>query len=126
VASGLTVIHDAIIKPADGFLGAVVDDVPTPVEVSVNVGTSDPSRTIDCILPTQPGYGDAGAIEDDAGYIQSAPQNIDQINKVFLLDGSPVNLYVALTVDPGPAVADDYAALTSGAVDLWLLVSVLP
>lgn len=122
--AGITVIHDAIIKPAASFVGAAA----AAVVVNVYVGKTG---AISTILGQQVGYGDGAGIEADAGYIQSAYSQLFDTDKVaknvaFFAAPTEIDLFVELTVDPGPAVAADYDALTAGAVDVWMLESVLP
>lgn len=122
--TGITVIHDAIIKPAAGFIGAAA----AAVVVNVYVGKTG---AISTVLGQQVGYGDGAGIEADAGYIQGAYSQVFDTDKVaknvaFFAAPTEINLYVELVTDPGPTVLADYDALTAGAVDVWMLESVLP
>jgi hypothetical protein len=98
------------------------------VAVSVG-GESLGLEPVDNILNASVGFGDGPGIEDDEEYIigASVPSNYTAMNlfpgNVARSNPLSVNVYFQIF---GASGREDYEGLTAGAVDIWLLQSVLP
>lgn len=120
------IVHDAVLRPTQSFAGVHAD------QIIVSVGRSAPgSEVVDSIVRGE-FFGDGPGIENDRSYINygTTPAgcgfghtHLFPANTIGFVAPVSIRIYLQTT---SPSGLGDYAGLTAGAVDIWLLQSVLP